>query len=262
MSREGRGEASVQHKLEIQDLSYWYRFDQPALRHVSFGIPVRAVTVVFGPAGAGKTTLLRLLNRLNDRVYDTRMEGRILLDGEDIYSSAMDVTRLRRRVGMVFARPNPLPGTVRGNVTYGLRISGMRDRKRLEALLEQSLRRAAMWDEVKDRLDDSAEDLSGGQKQRLCVARALALEPEVLLLNNPTAALDPISTAKIEETLQELSRTMSIVMSPASIQQAGRMADTAVFMLMGEVIEVAPGPTMFARPQDKRTEDYVTGRFG
>jgi phosphate transport system ATP-binding protein len=249
-------------KFQIQDVSYYYEPGKAALSHVSFEIPECSVTVLFGPAGGGKTTLLRLLNRLNDRVYDTRMEGHILLDGEDIYAPAMDVIELRRRVSMVFDLPNPLPGTVRDNITYGPRIAGVRDKRRLDPLVEGSLRRAAMWDEVKDRLDDPATSLSGGQQQRLCIARSLALEPEVLLLNRPTAALDPISMAKIEDTLRSLSETVTVVFSPSSIQQAGRMADTAVFMLMGEVIEVAPGPAMFKTPKDRRTEDYITGRFG
>ena len=253
---------TLKPKFQIQDVNYYYDLEKPALQHVTLDIPQHAVTALFGPAGGGKTTLLRLLNRLNDRVYDTRMEGRILLDGQDIYGPTMDVTMLRRRVGMVFALPVPLPDTVRGNVTYGPRIAGMRKRHELDTLLEKSLRRAAMWDEIKDRLDDPAEALSGGQKQRLCIARALALEPEVLLLDEPTAALDPISTAMIESTLRELAKTITVVLSPSSIQQAGRLADMAAFMLMGELIEVGPGKTLFTRPEDQRTEDYVTGRFG
>ena len=249
-------------KFQIQEVSYFYRPNKPALKGVTFDIPERAITVVFGPAGGGKTTLLRLLNRLNDRVYGTHMEGRILLDGKDIYAPTMDVTRLRRRVGMVFALPIPLPGTVRDNVAYGPRIAGIRDRRRLDELVEKSLRLAALWEEVKDRLNDPAASLSGGQQQRLCIARALALEPEVLLLDEPTAALDPISTAKIEGTLRELAQDITIVLCPSSIQQAGRMADQAVFMLMGEVVEVAPGKELFTRPRDQRTEDYITGRFG
>ena len=261
LARE-QSEHTLEPKFQIQDVSYHYELDKPALRHVTLDIPQHAVTALFGPAGGGKTTLLRLLNRLNDRVYDTRMEGRILLDGQDIYAPSVDVTTLRRRVGMVFALPVPLPDTVRGNVTYGPRISGLRNRRELDTLLEKSLRRAAMWDEIKDRLNDPAESLSGGQKQRVGIARALALEPEVLLLDEPTAALDPISTATIESTLRELSKTITVVLSPSSIQQAGRLADTAALMLMGEVIEVAPGKTLFTRPGDQRTEDYITGRFG
>ncbi|MFQ5814598.1 MAG: phosphate ABC transporter ATP-binding protein, partial [Anaerolineae bacterium] len=221
-----------------------------------------AITVFFGPAGGGKTTLLRLINRLNDLLEGTQMSGRILLDGQDIYVPDTDVTSLRRRVGMVFALPLPLPGTVRENVLYGLKLAGVRDRSQLDRILVHSLNQAALWDEVKDRLDDPARALSGGQQQRLCIARSLALEPEVLLLDEPTSGLDPISTGKVEASLFELRQNYTIVIVPHSVQQAARLADYAAFFLMGELIEHQPGRDIFTNPRNQRTEDYVTGRFG
>ena len=216
----------------------------------------------FGPAGGGKTSLLRLINRLNDLTEGTQMTGRILLDGQDIYSSDTHVPKLRRRVGMVFALPLPLPGTVRENVLYGPKLAGIGDRPRLSEILERSLTQAALWEEVKDRLDHPATALSGGQQQRLCIARSLALEPDVLLLDEPTSGLDPISTRKVEDSLFELKQQYTIIIVPHSIQQAARIADQAAFFLMGDLVEYAPGTELFTRPRDKRTEDYVTGRFG
>lgn len=248
-------------KICIENVSYSYGGAQ-ALRDITLDIPRQAITVFFGPAGGGKTTLLRLINRLNDLVDGTRMEGRILLDGQDIYRPGVDVTDLRRRVGMVFALPLPLPGTVRENVLYGPILAGIRDRRRLQETLEQSLVQAAVWDELKDRLDDPASALSGGQQQRLCIARSLALEPEVLLLDEPTSGLDPISTGKVEESLYELREKYTIVIVPHSVQQAGRVADFAAFFLMGELIEHQEGTQIFTQPREQRTEDYVTGRFG
>jgi phosphate transport system ATP-binding protein len=248
-------------KLRIQDLTYEYA-GRKAISGVTLEVPDKAVTVFFGPAGGGKTTLMRLVNRLNDLVTGTRMWGRVLLDGEDVYAPGTDISRLRRRVGMVFALPLPLPGTVRENVVYGPRLAGVRDRGRLDELTEKSLTRAALWGEVKDRLDHPALALSGGQQQRLCIARSLALEPEVLLLDEPTSGLDPISTAKVEESLLELKRDCCIVMVPHSVQQAARVADHAAFILMGELVEFGRGPQVFTRPREKKTEDYVTGRFG
>lgn len=205
----------MEPKIRLENVSYYYG-NQPALRDVTLDIPPNAITVIFGPAGGGKTTLLRLINRLNDEVEGTRMTGRVLLDGQDIYAPGVDVPRLRRRVGMVFALPLPLPGTVRENILYGPKLAGVRDRARLEEILERSLRLAALWDEVKDRLDDPASRLSGGQQQRLCIARSLALEPEVLLLDEPTSGLDPISTGKVEEALQELKHRYTIVIVPTA----------------------------------------------
>ena len=248
-------------KIEIQDVNYAYG-TLSALRDVTLNIPAHAVTVVFGPAGGGKTTLLRLINRLNDLVDGTQMSGRILLDGQDIYAPGTDVAELRRRVGMVFALPLPLPGTIRENVLYGPKLAGTRDRTRLDEILMQSLSLSALWDEVKDRLDEPARALSGGQQQRLCIARSLALEPDVLLLDEPTSGLDPISTGKVENTLAELKEHYTIVIVPHSVQQAARVADYAAFFLMGELVEQQPEKAIFAHPRDQRTEDYVTGRFG
>ncbi len=248
-------------KIHINHVTFSYE-GKTALRDVTLAIPANAITVLFGPAGGGKTTLLRLVNRLNDMLQDTRMTGQILLDGQDIYGPGVNVAQLRRRVGMVFALPLPLPGTIRYNVLYGPRLAGMQDRQRLDEIVERSLTQAAIWDEVKDRLDQPASGLSGGQQQRLCIARSLALSPEVLLLDEPTSGLDPISTGKVERTLFELRDQYTIVIVPHSIQQAARIADYAAFILAGELVEFQPGNQLFTRPRDKRTEDYVTGRFG
>lgn len=248
-------------KIHIDKVSYAYG-ENWVLHDVTLDIAANSLTVFFGPAGGGKTSLLRLINRLNDLVEGTRMKGRILLDGQDIYGSDTAVPRLRQRVGMVFALPLPLPGTIRENVLYGLKLAGIRDRSRLDETLERSLTQAALWEEVKDRLDDLATALSGGQQQRLCIARSLALEPEVLLLDEPTSGLDPISTRKVEESLSALKEHYSIIIVPHSIQQAARIADRAAFFLMGKLVEYAPRDELFTRPRDKRTEDYVTGRFG
>jgi phosphate transport system ATP-binding protein len=251
----------VEPKIFIEEVSYFYG-DFQALRNITLEVPPRSVTVFFGPAAGGKTTLLRLINRLNDMVEDTRMTGRVLLDGKNVYDPGTNVASLRRRVGMVFALPLPLPGTVRENVTYGLKLAGRRDSGKMEEILERSLTRAALWDEIKDRLDSPANALSGGQQQRLCIARSLALEPEVLLLDEPTSGLDPISTRKVEGSLHELKKLYTIIIVPHSIQQAARVADQAAFLLMGDLIEYRPGTEIFTTPRDRRTEDYVTGRFG
>ena len=250
-------------KFSIQELGFRYN-GHVALRDVSFDIPANEIVVVFGPSHAGKSTLLRCLNRLNDLIENeqTEMTGRILLDGRDIYTPGVDVTALRRRVGMVFALPIALPLTIHENVTYGPRMMGVRRQARLDELVERSLVQAALWDEVKDRLHEPAMRLSGGQQQRLCLARTLALEPEVILLDNPTSGLDPLSTAKVENSLQELKATYSVVLVPHSVQQAARVADLAVFLLDGELVEVGPAEQVFTRPRQSRTEDYVTGRFG
>ena len=251
----------IEPKIRIEDVSYFYG-DQQVLESVSLDVPRNAITVLFGPAGGGKTTLLRLINRLNDMVDGTRMSGRIWLDGRDIYAPQSDVPALRRRVGMVFALPLPLPGTVRENVIYGPALTGVRDRTQQDEIVVRSLKQAALWHEVRDRLDDPASELSGGQQQRLCIARSLALEPEVLLLDEPTSGLDPISTAKVEATLEELKERYTIVIVPHSIQQAARIADLAAFFLMGELVEYGRGGEVFTNPREQRTEDYITGRFG
>jgi phosphate transport system ATP-binding protein len=250
-------------KISIRNLTFRYDGDL-ALQDISLDIPANQITVLFGPAHAGKSTLLRCLNRLNDLIEaeEVQREGQILLDGQDIYRPEIDVTELRRQVGMVFALPIPLPLTIRDNVLFGLRMRGERSASRMGELLAQSLSQAALWDEVKDRLDAPAMRLSGGQQQRLCLARTLALEPDVILLDNPTSGLDPLSTAKVEDSLRELKDRYTIGFVPHSVQQATRVADLAVFLLNGELVEAGPGEEIFTRPRDGRTEDYVTGRFG
>src|SRR5512142_725764 len=233
-----------------------------SLRDVSLGIREKAITVLFGPAGGGKSSLLRCLNRLNDLAEIKAQQRRILLDGENILDPQMDVIALRRRVGMVFARPVVLPLTIRGNLTYGLEIMGEKRKAKLDEAVERSLRLAALWEEVKDRLDEPAIALSGGQQQRLCLARSLALQPEIILLDEPTSGLDPISTGKIEAALQELKQKYTVVLVPHSVQHAGRTADYAAFFLQGELIEYNVGKAMFTAPTDRRTEDYIMGRFG
>ncbi len=250
-----------QIKIQIRNAGCAYG-NREALRNVNLDIPANAITAFIGPAGSGKTTLLRMINRLNDLDNTARVSGKILIDGQDIYASGIDVNALRRRVGMVFALPLPLPGTIRENITYGPRLAGIRNKATLEAIVERSLNQAALWEEVKDRLDEPAMRLSGGQQQRLCIARSLALEPEILLLDEPTSGLDPISTNKVENSLQELKKHYTIIIVPHSIQQAARIADYAAFFLMGELVEHAAGRRLFTNPQDKRAEDYITGRFG
>jgi phosphate transport system ATP-binding protein len=250
-------------KFSVRDLSFHYNGDR-ALSDVTLDIPANQITVLFGPSHAGKSTLLRCLNRLNDLIENEKVQiaGQILLDGRDIYGPGVDVTELRRRVGMVFALPIPLPMTIYENMTYGLRMQGERHQARLDELVERGLRQAALWDEVKDRLHEPAMRLSGGQQQRLCLARTLALEPEVILLDNPTSGLDPLSTAKVEKSLRELKADYTIVLVPHSVQQAARVAGLAAFLLGGELVEVGPSEQIFVRPRQRRTEDYVTGRFG
>ncbi|MCP4165618.1 MAG: phosphate ABC transporter ATP-binding protein [Chloroflexi bacterium] len=252
----------MESKLSIQNLFFTYKDGTEALRNINLNIPANRVFVLFGPARSGKSTLLRLLNRLSDLTEGSRRQGTLLLDGEDIYDRTVDVTDLRRRVSMVFAIPTPLPGSIRENLTYGLRMAGIKDAETLDNRVEQSLQQAALWDEVKDRLDTSAFALSGGQKQRLCIARSLALEPEVVVLDNPTSGLDPLSTATVEESLYELKKQYTIILVPHSVQQGARVADRAAFLLDGELIEEGAVDRMFVSPRDQRTEDYITGRFG
>ncbi len=249
-------------RSRFRNLRFSFSAGQWVLRDINLDVYPNEILAILGPAGSGRTTLLRILNRLVDLVEGSHMEGQILLDGQDIYGPEIDVVQLRRRVGMVFALPLPLPGSIRDNITYGLRLSGVHDRDRLEHLVQTSLRQAALWDEVKDRLGDQAMDLSGGQQQRLCLARVLALEPEMILLDAPTSGLDPISTAKVEASLQQLKQDYTILIVPHSIQQAARVADKAAFFLSGDLIEYGEGDQLFTRPKNKQTEDYITGRFG
>ena len=249
-------------KIRIDALSVRYSDGTESLQDIDLDIYRNQINVLFGPSGGGKSTLLRTINRLNDLVDVADQRGRILLDGEDVLDPAYDVIQLRRRVGIVFARPVPLPMSIYRNITYGLELAGERDRIELDSAVERALKQAALWDEVADRLPDSAYDLSGGQQQRLCLARSLALQPEVIMLDEPTSGLDPISTFKIEETLQELKNAYTIVIVPHSVQQAARIADCAAFFLQGELVEWGEGTSLFTAPQDDRTEDYITGRFG
>jgi phosphate transport system ATP-binding protein len=249
-------------KISINNLFFTYADGTEALHNISFDIYPNEVFVLFGPARSGKSTLLRLLNRLSDLNENTQRQGTILFNGNDIFARGTDVTELRREISMVFAIPTPLPGSIRENLTYGLKMAGMKDEVELEERVEKSLQQAALWDEVKDRLDDAAFDLSGGQQQRLCIARSLALKPDVIALDNPTSGLDPLSTSVVEESLQELKQRYTIIFVPHSVQQAARVADRAAFMLDGELVELGKASKIFSNPQDKRTEDYITGRFG
>lgn len=250
------------NKIIVESLSLQYSDGTESLRDVSLNIRQNAVTVLFGPAGGGKSTLLRCMNRLNDLAEVKASSGRILIDGENILDPKLDVIALRRKVGMVFARPVPLPMSIRENVIYALELAGEKRRVKLDEAVERSLKLAAIWDEVKDRLDAPAIALSGGQQQRVCLARVLALQPEIILLDEPTSGLDPISTGKVEAALQELKKDYTIILVPHSVQQAGRTADYAAFFLQGELIEYGEGKSLFTAPKQKKTEDYVTGRFG
>ena len=247
-------------KFDIQDLDLYYGSFQ-ALKKVGMSVEEREITAFIGPSGCGKSTLLKTLNRMNDLVEGCRIMGRVALDGEDIYGN-MDVNLLRKRVGMVFQKPNPFPMSVYDNIAYGPRTHGVRAKAKLDDIVEQSLRSAAIWDELKDRLKKSALGLSGGQQQRLCIARALAVEPEVLLMDEPTSALDPISTSKIEDLAVELKAKYTIIIVTHNMQQAARISDKTAFFLLGEVIEYGETEQLFSMPRDRRTEDYITGRFG
>jgi phosphate transport system ATP-binding protein len=247
--------------IAAEAFSFWYG-EKQALFDITLAIPTRSVTALIGPSGCGKSTFLRSINRLNALIPGIRHEGAIRLDGENVYRAAMDVVALRQRVGMVFQRWNPFPKSIYDNVAYGPRINGMRDRAELDGVVEKSLRRAALWDEVKDRLRENALGLSGGQQQRLCVARALANEPEVLLLDEPASALDPIATQRIEELLYELRAELTIVIVTHNLQQAARVSDFTAFFYLGRLIEVDATQRIFTSPQEERTEAYITGRFG
>lgn len=260
--RIGNGNQMNNVKIRVESLNLQYSDDKESLRDINLDIFANMITVIFGPAGGGKSSLLRVFNRLNDLTDIKLLSGRVLLDDMDILNPKIDVIALRRRVGMVFARPVVLPMSVKSNLSYGLELAGEKSASVLDEAVERSLRQAALWDEVKDRLGEPAVSLSGGQQQRLCLARSLVLEPEVILLDEPTSGLDPISTGKVEATLQELKKMYTIVLVPHSVQQAARVADFAAFFLQGEVIEIGIGKELFINPKDKRTEDYIMGRFG
>jgi phosphate transport system ATP-binding protein len=248
-------------KIEIKNLDFYYG-DFQALDDVSFDIPQNKVTALIGPSGCGKSTFIRTLNRMNDLIDGTRVEGDVLLDGENVYQDKIDVVNLRKKVGMVFQEPNPFPKSIFDNIAYGPKIHGLKDSDKLEKLVNDSLKDAALWDEVHDRLDKSALDISGGQQQRLCIARALAVKPNVLLMDEPTSALDPVATAKIEDLIDDLKGDYTIVIVTHSMQQAARISDYTAFFYMGRLIEHGPTQQIFEKPNNQKTEDYITGRFG
>lgn len=248
-------------KMFTASLDFYYG-DFKALHDVNLQFTERQVTALIGPSGCGKSTYLRCLNRMNDLIPISRVEGEIRIDNQDIYSPKLDVVELRRRVGMVFQKPNPFPKSIYDNVAYGLRVNGIRDESFIEHKVERSLKGAALWDEVSDRLHSSALGLSGGQQQRLCIARAIAVDPEVLLMDEPASALDPIATQKVEELIHELKLNYTIIIVTHSMQQAARVSDTTAFFYMGKLVELGPTEQMFTRPEKKQTEDYITGRFG
>ena len=247
--------------MTVNDLCLWYGPSQ-ALKDVSINIPEKSVTALIGPSGCGKSTFLKTLNLMNDLIPGVRVTGQVCYQGQDIFAPSVDVNQLRKEIGMVFQKPNPFPMSIYDNVAYGPRTHGIRNKVKLDDMVEQALRRAAIWDEVKDRLKKSALGLSGGQQQRLCIARALAVEPQVLLMDEPTSALDPISTSRIEELAIELKDRYTIVIVTHNMQQAARISDRTAFFLLGELVECGDTEQIFAQPQDKRTEDYITGRFG
>lgn len=248
-------------KVKVENLNLYYG-ENHALKDVNMDIQENAVTAFIGPSGCGKSTFLKTLNRMNDLVDGVRIDGKVVLDGEDIYDPSVDTTILRKKVGMVFQQPNPFPMSIYDNIAYGPRVHGIRDKKRLDQIVEESLRGAAIFDEVKDRLKKSAMGLSGGQQQRICIARALAVQPEVLLMDEPTSALDPISTSKIEDLMEDLKKKYTVIVVTHNMQQATRVSDQTAFFLVGEMVEFGDTKQIFSYPQDKRTEDYITGRFG
>ena len=247
--------------ITVKDLCLWYGSAQ-ALKNVNISIPEKSITALIGPSGCGKSTFLKTLDRMNDLIPGVKITGQVEYGGQDIFAPSVDVSELRRRIGMVFQKPNPFPMSIYDNVAYGPRTHGITARAKLDEIVERSLRDAAIWDEVKDRLKKSALGLSGGQQQRLCIARALAVEPEVLLMDEPTSALDPISTSKIEELALQLKKKYTIIIVTHNMQQAARISDCTAFFLLGELIEFGKTEELFAQPKDKRTEDYITGRFG
>lgn len=247
--------------ISVQGLNLWYSANQ-ALYDVSMELPEHEITAFIGPSGCGKSTFLKTLNRMNDLIEGVRIEGKILYENQDIYAPQVDTTWLRKEIGMVFQKPNPFPMSIYDNIAYGPKLQGIRSKVKLDEIVENSLKGAAIWDEVKDRLNKSALGLSGGQQQRLCIARALAVEPKVLLMDEPTSALDPISTSKIEELAAELKKDYTIIMVTHNMQQAARVSDRTAFFLLGKMIEYGETGQIFSMPKDKRTEDYITGRFG
>jgi len=253
--------AKMKIKIVTENLSFYYG-DFCALKNISLEFLENKVTALIGPSGCGKSTFIRCLNRMNDLIPGARVEGKVLLDGKNIYGKNIDVTEIRRRVGMVFQRPNPLPKSVFENIAYGLKINGRRNKAEIAAKVEESLKAAALWDEVKDKLKKSGLSLSGGQQQRLCIARALAIEPEVLLMDEPCSALDPIATQKIEELIHKLKEKYTIIIVTHNMQQAARVSDYTAFFYMGRIIEVGNTEDIFTKPKEKQTEDYITGRFG
>ena len=248
-------------KISVENLNLYYG-ENHALKNVNMDIRENAITAFIGPSGCGKSTFLKTLNRMNDLVENVRIDGRVCLDGEDIYGNGVDTTLLRKRVGMVFQQPNPFPMSIYDNIAYGPRVHGIKSKAKLDEIVEESLRGAAIFDEVKDRLNKSALGLSGGQQQRICIARALAVQPEVILMDEPTSALDPISTSKIEELMEQLKKRYTVIVVTHNMQQAVRISDYTAFFLVGEMVEFGKTNDIFSYPQDKRTEDYITGRFG
>jgi phosphate transport system ATP-binding protein len=248
-------------KIQVRDLNLWYGKNH-ALTRISMDVSAKRVTALIGPSGCGKSTYLRCLNRMNDLIDGVRIEGQVLIDNVDIYDRAVDVVDLRRKVGMVFQKSNPFPKSIFDNIAYGPRVNGVKGRRELEEIVERSSRRSAIWDEIKDRLTESALSLSGGQQQRLCIARALAVNPDIILMDEPASALDPISTAEVEETIHELKRHYTVVIVTHNMQQAARVSDMTAYFYLGELVEFAPTQELFTTPKNKSTEDYITGRFG
>ncbi len=249
------------YKIESKNVDFYYGASQ-ALKNINIAIKPNTVTALIGPSGCGKSTYLRLFNRMNDLIDNTKISGQVLIDGDDIYAKGVNVDSLRKKVGMVFQKPNPFPKTIFENVAYGLRVNGITDKKIIEERVETSIKQVVLWDEVKDKLKKSAFELSGGQQQRLCIARALAIQPSIILMDEPTSALDPISTAKVEELIYELKTKYTIVIVTHNMQQAGRVSDTTAFFYMGELIEHDNTKTIFTNPKIERTQNYITGRFG
>lgn len=254
-------EERIETEIEVRDLNLWYA-DNHALKNISIKIPEKCITAFIGPSGCGKSTFIRCLNRMNDLIINCRTEGKVLVKGENIYEKEVDVVNLRKRVGMVFQKPNPFPMSIYENIAYGPRIHGEKNKKKLDLIVEETLRSAALWNEVSDRLNSPALDLSGGQQQRLCIARTLAVKPEIILLDEPCSALDPISTSKIEDLMMELKNNYTIVIVTHNMQQAARVSDYTAYFLLGELIEFGTAKQIFEMPQEKSTEDYITGRFG